>query len=105
MMMTIYIVLTQLPDRLSAEKLARGVIQERLAACVTQMPAVTSIYTWQGVVEQTEEFPLLFKTTQHQYAELEAYIISHHPYEVPEILVNEKTQKGALKALNNMLAI
>lgn len=80
------VVLVNAPDQATAELLARGVVEQRLAACVNLLPAVRSVYQWQGAVEEATEVPLLIKTTQARYAELEAQIKAVHPYQVPEII-------------------
>ena len=77
---------TTLPDQASAEKLAKAVIEARLAACVSLQAPCQSVYRWQGSVEQSEEIPLLIKTSASRYAELEAFIRARHPYELPEII-------------------
>ena len=79
------LVLTNLPDRAAAEKLADLVIEKRLAACVNIL-ACRSVYRWKGAVQHDEEHPLLIKTTADRYAELEAAIRGAHPYELPEII-------------------
>lgn len=80
------IVLTNLPDRRSAGELAERLVHERLAACVNILAPCTSVYHWQGAIETTSEVPLLIKTTTARYAALEAAIVAHHPYELPEIV-------------------
>ncbi len=85
------LVLTNLPDAASAEKLARVVIESRAAACVNVLAACRSIYQWQGRVEITTEIPLLIKTTAENYPQLEAIIRMHHPYDVPELIATPIT--------------
>jgi len=80
------LVLTNLPDRASAEKLATLLIEQRLAACVNVLAPCGSVYRWQGEIRHDEEHPLLIKTAQDRYAELEAAIRANHPYELPEII-------------------
>ncbi|MFJ9452126.1 MULTISPECIES: divalent-cation tolerance protein CutA [unclassified Herbaspirillum] len=80
------IVLTNLPDAELAKSLAHTLVERRLAACVNIMPAVQSIYRWQGAVEHASEISLMIKSTQARYAELEAAIVAAHPYDVPEII-------------------
>jgi periplasmic divalent cation tolerance protein len=79
-------VLTNLPDSDSAFKLARELVQLRLAACVNVLAPATSFYRWEGKAEQATEMPVLIKTTQARYAELESAIRRLHPYELPEII-------------------
>ena len=80
------IVMTNLPDQATAEKLAAFVVEERLAACVNILAPCASIYQWKGSIERAGEVPLLIKTTDARYAQLEAAIRSVHPYETPEIV-------------------
>src|SRR6266436_7143168 len=78
-----YLVITNLPDRGSAAKLAFELVEKRLAACINILSPCRSIYRWKGKTEDAEEFPMLIKTTSARYAELEAAIRSGHPYELP----------------------
>ena len=80
------LVVTNLPDRESAEKLAALLVERRLAACVNILAPCSSVYRWQGEIRRDEEHPLLIKTVQDRYAELETSIRANHPYELPEII-------------------
>jgi periplasmic divalent cation tolerance protein len=80
------LVMTNLPDKSSAEALMALLVQERLAACVTMLPPCRSMYRWKGAIEAADEVPLLIKTTSARYAALETAIRDHHPYAVPEII-------------------
>ena len=82
----VLLVLTNMPDREAAMKLAVAVIEARVAACVNILGACTSVYRWHSAVENAEEIPLLIKTTAARYAMLEALIRRMHPYELPEII-------------------
>ena len=82
----VMLVLTNLPDREAAMKLANALIKEKAAACVNVLGACTSVYRWQGKVENAEEIPLLIKSTAARYAALETLIHRLHPYELPEII-------------------
>ena len=86
MIVEVYLVITNLPDRESAAKLAHMLVERRLAACVNILSPCRSVYRWQGKTENAEEFPMLIKTTKDRYAELEAAIRAGHPYELPEII-------------------
>ena len=90
--MSMLLVLTNLPDRESAETLAAALVAERLAACVNILPACRSVYRWKGVVEVGDEVPLLIKTTEARYAALEGAIRARHSYEMPEIVAIPITQ-------------
>lgn len=81
-----YLVITNLPDRDSAAKLARTLIEKHLAACINILAPCRSVYRWKGRTEDAEEFPLLIKSARDRYPELEAAIRAGHPYELPEII-------------------
>ncbi len=78
-------VITTAPDREVAEKLAEGILGNRLAACV-QMAEIRSFYIWEGKLQKEGEVALYIKTTEACYGNLEAHIKEHHPYDVPEII-------------------
>ncbi|MFN3987165.1 MAG: divalent-cation tolerance protein CutA [Rhodocyclaceae bacterium] len=80
------LVLTNLPDAASAQRLARLLVEQRFAACVNVLSPCTSVYRWQDGVEEASEVPLLIKTTRAAYGALEEAILAHHPYELPEIV-------------------
>jgi periplasmic divalent cation tolerance protein len=84
--MSALLVLTNLPDRASAEKLADALIEQRVAACVNILAACRSAYRWRGSVQIDEEHPVLIKTTRERYPALEAAIRAQHPNELPEIV-------------------
>jgi len=84
--MSTLLVLTNLPDRAAAERLADALIEKRVAACVNILAPCKSVYRWQGSVQHDEEHPLLIKTTAARYPELESAIRAVHPYELPEII-------------------
>jgi periplasmic divalent cation tolerance protein len=83
---SVLIVLTNCPDVEVADRIARTVVEQRLAACVNRLAPVESVYRWQGAVERATEVPLLIKTTRERYADLEEAIRALHPYQVPEII-------------------
>ena len=84
--MSALLVFTNLPDRASAERLADALVDKHLAACVNILAPCRSAYRWQGAVQHEEEHPLLIKTTEARYGELEQAIRAGHPYELPEII-------------------
>jgi periplasmic divalent cation tolerance protein len=81
------IVLTTAASHDEAARLASALVEERLAACATLIPAVESIYRWEGQVESSTETLLLLKTGPDQLAALEARLRELHSYQVPEFLV------------------
>jgi periplasmic divalent cation tolerance protein len=84
--MNTLLVLTNLPDRASAEVLAEQLVRERLAACINILPACRSVYRWQEAIETADEIPLLIKTCEDRYPALEDAIRRQHPYDTPEII-------------------
>jgi periplasmic divalent cation tolerance protein len=69
-----------------AERIARELVERRLAACVNVVPGLVSIYRWKGRVERDEERLLLIKTRAERFLELKAALVALHPYELPEVL-------------------
>lgn len=83
-------VYTTLPDRASADRLARTLVEERLAACANAFP-VESTYRWQGKLEQASEWALVLKTPRALYSAVERRIRDIHPYEVPAVVACDIT--------------
>jgi len=81
------IVLTTTVSAEEAARLGRALVEERLAACATLIPAVQSTYRWKGEIESSTETLLLLKTGPAQLAALEARLRELHSYETPEFLV------------------
>jgi len=80
------LVFTTLPSPDKAAEVARTLVEERLAACGNVLPAVRSIYKWQGKMQDENEVMLLLKTREEQLERLKLRILELHPYEVPEVL-------------------
>ncbi len=74
------------PDATVADRIARALIERRLAACVQQLPGVTSTYVWEGQVETAQEVLLLAKSTTAHFDNVCATIRDLHPYDTPDIL-------------------
>ena len=81
------IVLTTAASPEVADRIGRTLVEERLAACATIIPAVQSIYHWQGKVEASTETMLLLKTGPAQLPALEDRLHELHSYQTPEFLV------------------
>ncbi len=84
--MSYQLILSTCPDQATAEKLAKQLVTEKLAACINIMPNLTSIYQWQGSIETASECLLMIKTKKDQYQAIENWIKANHPYELPEIV-------------------
>lgn len=90
--MTAYLqVVTTIAQKEDADRVARALVERRVAACVQVVGPVTSTYRWQGVVETSQEWLCVIKTTRAGYPALEQALLALHPYEVPEILATEIT--------------
>jgi periplasmic divalent cation tolerance protein len=80
------VVLITAPDVETGAGLARALVAERLAACVNVVPAVRSIYRWEGEVQDDAEVLLVVKTRRARCAALAARVQDLHPYDVPEVV-------------------
>lgn len=80
------VVLTTIGTNEAAEKLARELVERRLAACVNIVGPIRSIYRWQQTVHNDQEFLLVIKTTAERAAQLRSVIKELHPYELPECI-------------------
>lgn len=87
--MPVFLILSTCPDTDTAQRLARTLVEEHLAACASILPGLVSTYRWQGQVEQAAEVQLLAKTTADRREALMARLAELHPYELPEILAVE----------------
>ena len=80
------VVLTTCAEESDAERMARALVDARLAACVNVVPGVRSFYHWKGETESSEEFLLIVKTSRDLFGALRAEMEKLHPYELPELL-------------------
>lgn len=81
------IALTTLPADVDASGLARALVEARVAACVTVLPAVRSLYRWEGAIHEDAEQQLVIKTTRARVDDLWTALRARHPHDVPEFLV------------------
>lgn len=82
----VLLVLVTAPDPDAAVAIARAVVDERLAACASVVPGLTSVFNWEGKREEAPETLLLIKTDATRYRDLEQRVLALHPYSVPEVL-------------------
>jgi len=80
------VVLTTVSSVEDARTLVKALVQERVIACGTVLPAATSIYRWQNDLKEEGEAVVLLKTDASRWRDLAAAVRAHHPYEVPELL-------------------
>jgi periplasmic divalent cation tolerance protein len=92
---SIRLVLVTFPDLEKASQVGAALVESQIAACVNLLPAVESIYRWQGQVETAQEVLAIFKTTSTALAEFEAKLTTLHPYEVPEMIALEPQHVAA----------
>jgi len=88
----IIIVLITTPADDSAVKIARLLVENRLAACVSLTPRIKSLFWWEGKVQQATECLLIVKTCRSRFEELRSLVLKNHPYQVPEIIAWEVTE-------------
>jgi periplasmic divalent cation tolerance protein len=69
-----------------ADRIAGRLVEQRLAACVNVVSAVSSVYRWRGRIERDREHLLVIKTTADRFEELREEIVRLHPYDVPEVV-------------------
>jgi periplasmic divalent cation tolerance protein len=81
--------LSTCPNADVAARIARALVEERLAACVNRLPGVNSTYRWQGEIHEDAEVLLLIKTTRERFDALRDRLAELHPYEVPELIALE----------------
>ena len=76
-----------------ANKLSRGLVEEKLAFCVNAVPGIQSTYQWEGEIHVDDEILLIVKTRQDRYKTLEQWVKQNHSYDIPEI-ISLPIQKG-----------
>ena len=80
------VVLTTMPEVRSARKMADRLVRKKLAACVSVLPGVSSIYHWQDKIEKAQEVQLLIKTSTARWKDLQKFVLAEHPYDLPELV-------------------
>jgi periplasmic divalent cation tolerance protein len=81
------VVLTTVGSEEEASKLARSLVDFHLAACVSIIPNVRSVYNWKDKLHEDQECMLVIKTASALAGKLQAHFAAYHPYEVPEFVV------------------
>lgn len=93
------LVLTTTSSLEEGKKIARALVERRLAACVNIVPRIESVYRWEGKVEEAQEYLLIIKTTQKTFERLRDAILELHSYTVPECIALA-VEGGAARYLN-----
>ena len=86
-MSDVVLILTTVPVGNLGDEIARTLVDERLAACVNVLPAMTSFYRWRGALESEEERQVVIKTTRDQVEAVRVRLAALHSYELPEFVV------------------
>ncbi|KKZ14478.1 MAG: hypothetical protein TH68_04660 [Candidatus Synechococcus spongiarum 142] len=94
---TMRLVLTTCADHASADQLARHLVGQRLAACVSLLPT-TTYYHWHGELQHEQEVQMVIKTSADQLPALLKALTHHHSYEVPELVVLDASAAGSYGA-------
>ena len=99
-------ILCTCPDEATGERLARGLVENRHAACVNLLPGIRSIYSWRGAIQDEREVLMVIKTTGSHVFLIERWLTEHHPYEVPELIAlrNEHVSDAYLRWLRESVA-
>ena len=89
--MSVRVIFSAVPDGATAARIARALVEERLCACVSQIPGAVSVYRWQGAVEESQEVILFAKTSDTATFRAVERLRELHPYDCPEVLVLDVT--------------
>ena len=82
----VFLALSTFPDRETAQRIAKQLVTEKLAACANILPAIESIYRWKEKLETGNETLVFFKLSEGRQSAFQDKLRSLHPYEVPEII-------------------
>lgn len=80
------VVFSNCPSEEEARRVAKSLVEARVAACVNIVPGVSSIYHWKGAIEEESEWMLVIKSTREQFETLSAELRKIHSYQVPEVI-------------------
>lgn len=83
------------PNIETARKIASGIIENKLAACVNIFPEIESVYSWEGKIENEKETVLFVKSTVDKSDELKKYVKDNHPYDEPAFLALEVDERAS----------
>ncbi|KKK45175.1 hypothetical protein LCGC14_0778180 [marine sediment metagenome] len=97
--MNFYLFLVTVPNLLEGQKIARNLVENKLAACVNIIKDIFSVYSWKGQIEEENEYLLLIKTTEEKSEIIIQKIKEIHSYSEPEC-IGFKIEKGSSKYLN-----
>ena len=89
--MTQAVIITMVSSKEDGLKIARPLVEERMAACVNIVDKATSVYRWQGKVCEEDEYLLIIKSKSSNFMKIKERILEHHSYDLPEIIMFEIT--------------
>ena len=81
-----YVIFISAGSKEEAEKISQGLVEDKLAFCVSSIPKMQSTYYWEDKIHVDEEFLLIVKTRADHYGSIERWVKKNHSYEVPEII-------------------
>jgi periplasmic divalent cation tolerance protein len=84
--MSAIIIYCTCPDIGTADRISSQIIRQHMAACVSQVKEVTSLYEWNGKIEKQNEVLLIIKTTLERFNAIQKLVLEEHPYELPELI-------------------
>jgi periplasmic divalent cation tolerance protein len=87
--------MTTVGDEATAKKLAESLVKNRLAACASIAPNISSVYWWNDAIETNAEWLLIVKTASDKIAAIEEFFRNNHPYELPELIFDERRASPA----------
>lgn len=80
------IIYCTVPNEFNANLIASSLVEENLAACINILPSVTSVYKWEGIIQNNTEMLMMIKTREEKFEAVEAKIKQLHEYSLPEII-------------------
>ncbi|MFC1514998.1 divalent-cation tolerance protein CutA [Candidatus Omnitrophota bacterium] len=80
------VVFVTVPNLKSAKRIAKGLLEKRLCACVNIAPGLKSFFWWQGKIDKAKELLLIIKTRKSLFNKLKHAVLNLHPYDVPEVI-------------------
>ncbi len=80
------VILVSASSEIEAEKIANKLVEDKLAACVSIIPNMRSIYTWEGKIEKSDEYLMIIKTRGELFDRVKTAIKELHSYKIPEII-------------------
>lgn len=89
------LILVTFPDIESAKELSKKLVEQKLCACANIIPAISSIYVWNGKLSDENEVLVILKSSKAKRTELEAAIYADHPYDTPEFIALDSSYVGA----------